>query len=325
MYTGSRCRYCEKQASVKLPYAKLNLCIDHFREFIESRVGSTIRRYKIVKPGERILLAVSGGKDSISLANIMHKISSTINLKLVVLHIDLNIGEYSRRSRGAVEGICRRLGLEYIVVDLKNDLGFTLPDFVSRLRTRRVCSLCGIVKRYIMNAVAIESNADAIATAHHADDVLTYILKNFVLQDYSYMKKLLPINRGIPGIVATKIKPLYETYERDLALYAKYSNLDFVDMECPYKKENSMEITIRRFIEDLEDRSPGIKVAILRKFAKTHLAKAGDIEGYRSCSLCGLVSQGDRCVFCKLTEKCFGRPLGPSIREIIRQKLSRLC
>lgn len=317
---STRCRYCGAEAVVRVPYAKLNLCAEHFGKFVVDRVKEAFRRYGMAGPGAKILLALSGGKDSSSLAYIMREISSSMGFKLAALHIDLGIGEFSKRSREAVENVCRKLGIQLVLIDLKRDLGFDLIDLIRRLRSKRVCSLCGVVKRYVMNAVAIELNADAVATAHHADDVLTYIFKNFVIQDYNYMRKLLPVNMGIPNTVATRIKPLYEIYERDLVLYAKHLNIDFVDMDCPFAKEEGMETVIRKFVEDLEARAPGTKISILRKFVKAHLGVQKDVEGYGRCSSCGLVSLRDRCSFCKLTEKCFGKPLGPAVREIIRQR-----
>lgn len=315
----SRCRYCDKEAVIRIPYAKLSLCVDHFRGFIVSRVEDIIKRCKMVKQGDRVLLAVSGGKDSIALAHIMNNISDRIGFKLVILHIDLGIGEYSKKSREIVKNICNKLNLDNIIIDLRQDLGFTLPDFISRLRTRRICSLCGIVKRYIMNATAIELKLDAIATAHHADDILTYIVKNFVIQDYTYTRKLVPITRGIPGIAATKIKPFYEVYEKYIALYTMYSKLEFIDIECPYSKDNDLETIIRRFIDDIENKSPGIKISMLRRFANKYL-QLGEEDITKNCSFCGLVSQKDICSFCKLTEKSFGKPLGIELRNKISEK-----
>ncbi|MEM1645202.1 MAG: TIGR00269 family protein [Ignisphaera sp.] len=313
-----KCRYCGKEAVVRIPFARLNLCSDHFKEFIVSKVKNTILRYKMIEPGDRVILAVSGGKDSVALAHIMHSISTSLNFKLAVLHIDLGIGEYSRKSREVVEYLCKELGLDYYIVDLKNYLNFTLPEFISRLRTRRICSLCGTIKRYMMNAIAVELGANSVATAHHADDILTYIFKNFILQDYNSLKKLIPINKGMQGIAVRKIKPMYEIYENHTALYTLYSNLKFVDMECPYKKVKSLENNIRKFLNELENTVPGIKISILRKFAQTYLSQFEDTTEFKSCRICGLISQKDVCTFCKLTEKSFGKPLGITVREKLR-------
>jgi len=316
-----RCRYCEKDAVVRIPYAKLNLCSDHFNEFIVSKVRRSIERYKMINPKDKVLLAVSGGKDSITLTHIMYKILRELDFKLIVLHIDLGIGEYSKKSREIVENLCKSLSIDYIVFDLKNDLSLTLPEFIQKLKTRRICSLCGIIKRYIMNAVALELNVDSVATAHHADDVLTYIIKDFILQDYEAMRKLVPISIGVPGIVAKKIKPMYEVYEYEAAMYVVRNKLEFIDIECPFKKVKSLEDSVRKFIEDLEKRSPGIKISFLRKFAKMYIGR--EVEGFRKCRVCGLASSGDICSFCRLTEKSFGKPLGSKVREVIREKIGK--
>jgi uncharacterized protein (TIGR00269 family) len=276
----------------------------------------------MVSPGDKVLLAVSGGKDSIALTHIMHKISEKLGFELIVLHIDLGIEDYSKRSREIVENTCRNLGVNYVVLDLKNDLGLTLPEFVKKLKTRRICSLCGTIKRYVMNAAAIELNVSSIATAHHADDVLIYIMKNFILQDYEAMKKLVPVNNGVIGVVAKKIKPMYEIYEYEAALYAVHNKLEFIDRECPFKEVGSIEDNVRKFLEDLEKRSPGIKISFLRKFAKKYTGR--EIGEFNKCKVCGLASSSDICSFCRLTEKSFGKPLGPIVRSIFREKIGKV-
>lgn len=169
-----------------------------------------------------------------------------------------------------------------------------------------------------MNAIAVELKASSVATAHHADDILTYIFKNFILQDHDSLKKLVPINKGMQGLAVKKIKPMYEVYENHAALYTLYSNLKFVNVECPYKKVKSLENNIRKFLDELEDTAPGIKISILRKFAQTYLRESEDITEFKSCRICGLISQKDVCTFCKLTEKSFGKPLGIIVREKLR-------
>ncbi|MEM1896799.1 MAG: TIGR00269 family protein [Ignisphaera sp.] len=321
-----KCRYCDRPAVTIVRYAKLNLCTEHFSEFIESRVEETIKRYRMIKKGDRVVLAVSGGKDSVGLMYIMNSLSKRIGFSYTVLHIDLGIDEYSRRSRKVVEKHCRELGIDCIVIDLGIDLGFTLPQFVSKLRTKRVCSLCGIVKRYIMNAVALETKADSIATAHHADDILVYLFKNFILQDYTFLKKLVPVSIGVEETVATKIRPMYEIYERDIALYTILKGLEFVDLECPFKNVKGFEESIKKFIDEIENRAPGTKISMLRKYAKTFsLDRQEKSIDLGRCSICGLISQKDVCTFCKLTEKAFGQAKGSLVKEITRSRCTTYC
>lgn len=319
-----RCRYCEKEAVVRVPYAKLRLCAEHFMEFVESRVRDTIERYRMIGRGDTVVIALSGGKDSSALAQILSRLSSSIGFKLLGLHIDLGIGDFSKRSRVAVENLCKKLGIECVVVDLEKDLGFTLPEFASRLRTHRVCSLCGIVKRYIMNAAAIELGVGLVATAHHADDMVKYIVKNFILQDYDALKKLRPVNRGVPGVVATRIKPMFEVYEKEAELYTSYAGLDYIAAECPYKGRTPMESAIEVFIDELEHGIPSIKISLLRKFASAQGVEPQEQRDIGRCRLCGLASRVDECAFCRLTQKAFGSPLGTRAREVIRSKIGEI-
>jgi len=168
-----RCGLCDREAFTYIPYARLRLCREHFGEFIRSKVVRAMDRYGMVGFGERILIAVSGGKDSMALLHIMNSISQERNLRVLALHIDLGIGEYSRRSREIVSMVAKSFGIDLIVYDLKRDLGLSLPEMKKSIR-RGMCSLCGLVKRYIMNTAAIELGA-TLATAHNADDIAIYI------------------------------------------------------------------------------------------------------------------------------------------------------
>lgn len=318
----TKCYYCDCQAIARVRYAKLSLRKSHLVEFVESRVEKAVRRYNMVKRGDKVVVAVSGGKDSVALLYIADSLAKRMEFDYIVLHIDLGIGEYSEKSRVTVEKHCRSLGADCIIIDLRRDLGFTLPDLISRLKTRRACSLCGAVKRYIMNATALGIKASSVATAHHADDMLVYLFKNFITQDYEALGKLSPVNRSIDDIVATKIKPMYEVYEKDIASYVVARGLEFTDAKCPFENMRGLELSIRRFLEEIEDKMPGMKIAILRRFAETSSQlrlweRRADIS---RCESCGLISRGAECTFCKVTRRAYGQPMGPLVREVIKSK-----
>lgn len=270
----------------------------------------------MVRARDRVLVASSGGKDSVTLTYIMNSLSGSLGLKCVVLHVDLGIGDFSKESRDVVLKQCRELGLDYIIFDMK-DLGSTLPELKAKLKTKRTCSLCGIVKRYVMNAVAVELGVNAVATAHHADDLLTYIFKNFILQDYNSLVKLGPINAGVGELAVTRIRPLYEVYESETNLYARLKGFKPQSVECPFKKVGHIESSVKNLLNELETRAPGIKIAILRKFAKSvESLNTRHLKGIRKCSRCGLIAQGSVCSFCKLTERVSGHAMGSLVRSL---------
>lgn len=319
-----RCSLCGEPAVTRITYAKLWLCKKHFIEFIEKRVLETLNRYKLAGRGQRILAAVSGGKDSITMLYLLHKASMEMGFKVIALHIDLGIGIYSKISRETVEHFCQSLGIPLITLDLKTLIGYSLPELVHKMR-RPPCSICGLIKRYLMNVVAQEIKADAVALGHHLDDLMPYIFKNFILQNLFEISKLGPKTESENGLVG-RIRPLYEVSEHEIALYAKLSNLPFVYEECPYAGKKKLDKQVKEFLNSLEGLHPGIKISFARAVARNiHVYKAlSTTKPLKKCTVCGAPSSDDMCSFCKLTNRVAGKPLGAEVRLKIRDVLSSL-
>lgn len=314
---GVKCTKCSDKAVVRVRYAKLNLCAKHFLEFVENRVVKFTERYGVFNGVKSVLLALSGGKDSSSLARIMVRKKDVLGLESIYgLHIDLGIEGFSNESRIVVEKLCRELGLNCIILDLKQLIGYTLPELV-KLSKRPACSLCGLLKRHILNAAALELNVNAVVFGHHLDDLLVFALKNlFTQQNLSYLK-LKPVAKGIPGLLSTKLKVLFETYEDELELYAKLSGLTVVQQKCPYKHVDVFQTAIRDMLNRLENEIPGFKISLIRRLSK-QLPEEG-AGSLMKCSMCGAPSMGETCSLCRLTSRVFGKPLGLELKLKIRE------
>lgn len=316
-----KCSRCGQPAVARIPYAKLNLCSLHFTEYLENRVVSFARRWNVGRV-KNVLLALSGGKDSLSLAVIATKRKDELGFqKLIGFHIDLGIGEYSRLSRSAVEKLCHKLGLACVVSDLKSLIGFSLPELVLKVK-RPPCSLCGLLRRYILNAASVEIGVDAVALGHHMDDILVFALKNILIKGDIGEVKMTPLAKGIEGFLSTRIKLLYEVYEDDLKLYADLSNIEYVTTECPYKHVDFITYSVRNLLENLENYNPGFKIALIRRLTRKEAEEAP--AGLKQCRICGLPSSHDICGVCRLTAKVVGMPLGPQVRAGLRTILERI-
>lgn len=317
----ARCSRCGGRAVARIAYAKLSLCRNHYTEYIESRILKTMKRYGLVKPGSTVLAAVSGGKDSVTMLVALNKLASQLNYRLYVLHIDLGIREYSVKSRGVVERLSRELGLPLLLVSVKEVLGLSVPELALRAR-RPYCSVCGVVKRFIMNAAAVEVGADAIATGHNIDDITAYAQKEFLNQNEEALNKLGPKTPSIEGVAVGKIRPLYETYEREALVYALVNRLAFVEDECPYVRSDTLENMLKFKMAELEEGGfRGLKLSFVRRLASRAL-RGGGVDVAR-CESCGLISSGGLCSYCKLTSRVLGEPMGMRTREYIRGLVAR--
>jgi len=260
----------------------------------------------MIKRGDIILVAVSGGKDSLVLLDVLARVSKALDFSIIGVVLDLGIEEHSKAGiKYAVKGFKER-DIEYLVVNIKNDYGFSIDDVYAKRRKirRSVCSICGLVKRYILNDVALKLGATKVATGHTLDDIAQYILASMFSGSYDQLAKIYPISTSnIEGLV-TRIKPLAETPEEDILTYAHLNKIEFLESKCPYSR-GALSLEFRELLTKLDQRHPGFKVSLVRNFyKKLHplLVKYYGVDNQRlkRCRVCGMPTTSDLCSFCKL-------------------------
>ena len=273
-----------------------------------------------MKKGDVVVIAISGGKDSIALAYVLSKLSRKYDFKVIGLHIDLGIEDFSKKALEVVEEFRKITNMKIFIISVKDVLGLGIPD-LARLSKRPTCSICGLVKRYLMNAFTVELNASAIATGHNMDDITANIIKEFLNQNISSMIKLVPSIEGVDAIASKKIRPLYEVTERENLAYVLVRKLPFLKYTCPFIDVTGMDKFLKRYLVDLDIKYPGLRKSFIRKFVKNSKVVENLIKAERvsKCKYCGLISSGDVCAFCRITERILGRPGGPLVREFIRK------
>uniref|UniRef100_A0A7J3ZMT4 Adenine nucleotide alpha hydrolase family protein n=1 Tax=Fervidicoccus fontis TaxID=683846 RepID=A0A7J3ZMT4_9CREN len=317
-----RCKYCGKRAVVSLRYAMLNLCGEHYLNYIISKVEKTIKRYRLVERSKRLLVAVSGGKDSSVLTHVLWSLKSKLDLEIVLFHLHLGLGEYSNKQERAVRELASLLAARPLIVVYAREIlpGDGIPELALKVG-RSTCSVCGAVKRYLMNVAAMAVRADAIATGHNTDDILAYFLKNLVFGGEEYSLKLTPRTEGLDGLAIARARPLYEVYERETLLYAILSKIPFVHEECPFRPERSIEEVNKDYLNRLEERAPGSKLRLARRFVSMVTGSESTIGEVLACRYCGMPSRSGVCTFCRLTSRVYGEPLGPKAVDIIKAKI----
>ena len=297
-----RCRYCSKPAIVRLRYANLNLCDEHFKQYYENKIRKFLEKYKI--HGE-ILVAVSGGKDSMSLLYALKRLSLTMDVRPYAFHINLGIGEYSRESEKIVREFSRNIEVTLIIYDLKEELGFTIPEIVAKIR-RPPCAICGIIKRWVINKVAYESGFEYVATGHNIDDASTYFLKALMTQDiYSILRGQHEfLEPKIDIKLVGRIRPQFYLSERENMLYAQLNNIPIVEISCPY----SVRAPIQKYKtawETLLDINPISQINLTRTLLRLRKMMNLEEPELKACKICGYPteSKDSICAFCKLIKR----------------------
>jgi len=313
-----KCSKCDRDAVVRVPYAKLNLCREHYIEYFEKRLLKTIERYKMFRNTKRALIALSGGKDSLTVLHVLAKYRYVFRVEIAGVHLDLGIGVYSEESLKTVLAACRDHGVECYVILLKNLLGYTLPELVEKTK-RPPCSLCGLLKRYILNTTALEWGYDIVVTGHHMDDILVFRLKEILVgRGESEVLKLGPYTQSVQGLYAARARPLYETYEWEIRVYSELSGIKHVEATCPFKYRDIISANIAEMLEKIEKEVPGFEITLARKFARKTPRES--IEVVTPCKHCQMPSASGVCALCKLTMRTHGKPMGSTIRETLRNK-----
>ncbi|GIW53783.1 MAG: tRNA(Ile)-lysidine synthetase [Nitrospiraceae bacterium] len=301
-----RCIKCHTKAVIGLPRHNAAFCKPCFNEFVHDQVARAIRAERMFGKQDRILVAVSGGKDSLALWDILLK----LGYRADALYVNLGIGSYSERSQQRVQTFADTVAaahgarLHIHMVEQEEGAGIReLADLVHR----PTCSTCGTIKRYQFNRAAIEQRYDVMATGHNLDDEAARLLGNVLHWQDEYLDKQGPsLPASVEGF-AKKVKPLYRLAEREIAAYAVLNKIDYIVEECPMAKGSKM-LLYKDVLNRLETESPGTKQrfywGFLERQAKEQPAAASMTEKDRAslhpCSSCGQPTTAETCSYCKM-------------------------
>jgi uncharacterized protein (TIGR00269 family) len=293
-----KCRVCRGPAAIDVRRHNAAFCRDHFLHHCREQVRRAIHDHRMIEPGERVIIAVSGGKDSLALWDVLLE----LGYEAEGLYLGLGIGEYSDESGQYARAYAKERDLVLHEVDLATDHGFTVPDAAASTR-RAPCGACGLSKRHIFNSFALEGGYDVVATGHNLDDEAAVLLGNVLRWDTAYLGRQHPVLPATTGFVR-KVKPLVRMGEREMAAYCVLQGIDYQVEECPMAAGNR-HLGYKDVLNALEDRSPGSKAAFLFGFIERgHERFASDADEERgalnACGECGAPTTTEICAFCRL-------------------------
>jgi len=286
-------------------------CGPCFLHYTRQQVRKAIDEFEMFSPGDRVLVAVSGGKDSLGLWDIL----LDLGYQADGLYLGLGIGEYSDSSGSYARAFAASRDARLIEIDLPADYGYDIPT--GSLAARRApCSACGLSKRHLFNKAALDGGYDAVATGHNLDDEAAVLFGNVLRWNTDYLGRQLPVLPGEQGFVR-KVKPLVRLDEREMAAYCVVRGIDYIVEECPMA-EGNRHLGYKEALNAVEERSPGAKAAFYSEFLSKAsplfrpLAVASRDGGLQACIRCGSPTTGEVCAFCSLAERAVA--LGPTRR-----------
>ncbi|RMH83549.1 MAG: adenine nucleotide alpha hydrolase family protein [Actinomyces sp.] len=295
-----KCRVCRGPAVIDIRRHNANFCREHFLRLCRDQVKRAIDAFDMLQPDDRVLVAVSGGKDSLALWDLLLELGYRVD----GFYVGLGIGDYSDTSTDHAVRFARERGLTLHTVDLRRDHGFDVPHG-SRAARRNPCSACGLSKRHLFDEAARRGGYDAVATGHNLDDEAAVLFGNVLRWDPEYLGRQRPVLEARDGF-PRKVKPLIRLTERETAAYCLLRGIDYLVDECPLSAGNK-HLAYKAALNEIEAMSPGAKHAFYFGFlerASERFATESDLgrEGLSPCTRCGAPTPGEVCAFCRLVE-----------------------
>jgi uncharacterized protein (TIGR00269 family) len=307
---AAKCSACKRREPFfHRVYSGERLCKRCFAESIEEKVRATVAKYKMLDHNDHVAVAVSGGKDSISMLQVLAKMERKYpRATLVAITVDEGIKGYRDEALEIAEANCKNLGIKHHSVSFKQLYGYTLDEIVERSREKSnrltPCAFCGVLRRKSLNIAAMDVKANKIATGHTLDDEVQTSLLNIFHGDIPKLAVEKPVTDQVHPRLVQKVKPFCEVPERESALYAYVKGVSFQSTPCPYAGE-AMRNDIRNLVNRIEERHAGTKFTVFKSIEKLRpaIATLAEKGEFKECKKCGDPSTGELCMACQLLKQ----------------------
>jgi len=305
------CSACKtREAFFHRRYSGETLCRKCFTQSIEDKVRATITRYRMLSFNDHLAVAVSGGKDSLSLLCILAKLKRfRPKTTLIAVTVDEGIAGYRNEALEIAAEKCEKLEIPHHIVSFKDLYGFTLDELILKARSKGLteltaCAYCGVLRRKAINIGARQVHASKVATAHTLDDEAQTILMNILRGDVVRLAKEKPVTSQVHPLLVQKIKPFCEIPEKESALYAYVKKIRFQDTPCPYAGE-ALRNDVRWMLNRMEAKHAGTKFTLMKALERLRPAieETARREEFRTCVECGEPSAAQLCKTCEMLRR----------------------
>ena len=306
------CTRCSNSVVIQRKYSGEELCPQCFEKNIEKTIFKTISKYKMLTTNEKIIVAVSGGKDSISLLYNLNEIQKKRfqSQPLTALIIDEGIVDYRENSIKNAKEFCEKLEIEHKIISFKEKIGFTLDEIINLKKNlpdyKYACNYCATIRRRLLNDGAKELRGTILAMGHNLTDIAeTYLMNilykrmHLIANQYIFKKE----NPNISKFFVKKITPLMRIPEEEIFLYANIKKFNYYPSHCSYReKDPIIRKRVLDFIQECKKSSPEIEFNLLSGFLELSTILYHQLEKkvYQNCQSCGYpCGKGQICLFCR--------------------------
>ncbi|MCF2139001.1 MAG: adenine nucleotide alpha hydrolase family protein [Candidatus Lokiarchaeota archaeon] len=320
------CNYCDNSAVYHRRISNEYVCKQHFIKTIEKKILKTVRKYRMFSANDKLVVGISGGKDSlVVLYNVLqiqkHRQSRS---DIHAILIDEGIKGYREESLAIAEEFCHKWNVPLHIVKFQEEFGATLDECIKNIKNLSVnaCTICGTVRRRLLNAKARELGADYLVIGHNLDDQAETLLQNILRNDLTRIIQHPPWGnkKDETGIFIPRVKPLMEIPESEITLYCYYKGFPIQTTPCPYVEPYFiLRKNVQTFLNQLEKQSAEIKYNLIRfhenaikmafhsnidedSYVLTNTSKDLDSNPIHFCRICKEPSgpSRDLCYYCYL-------------------------
>lgn len=226
-----------------------------------SLVRQCAEDYRMIAPGDRIAVGVSGGKDSLTLLRLLAELRRFYPAPFSLTAITLDMG-YPGMDFSPVAALCRELEVSYILRPTQ------IREIVFDIRKEsNPCSLCAKLRRGILNEEALNQGCNKVALGHHFDDVAETFALSLIYE--GRLGCFLPVTH-LDKTGLTSIRPLLYLHEKTIRNFAEKMALPVVFNPCPADKHTQRE-EVKTLLYQMEGRYPGFKQNILGALQRSPL------------------------------------------------------
>jgi cytoplasmic tRNA 2-thiolation protein 1 len=292
---------CGGSAFYTRRYSGESLCSSCFSESIVEKTRRAVSKYRMIGHKDRVAVAVSGGKDSLSLLKVLVSLYGPRRTPIVAVSVDEGVAGYRDEALEHARSVASELGVDHIEVSYKELFGFSLDEALDWKDERDVssCSFCGVFRRRAIDEAAARAGATVVATAHNLDDYVQTFMMNLMHGDVARLGWLDP-SYSDGSFPLRRVKPFMEIYEEEVALFAFQTKIPFQSVSCPYMHEG-LRSEVRDYLNMMEANHPGIKNVLLRSSLDVISRYSRSSEkGLVPCQGCGKPSSSGLCNVCRM-------------------------
>ncbi len=259
-----KCSFCNQESIYFRKNEGYYYCKDHFTKSIEKRARKIIRENNLIDKKDKIAVALSGGKDSSTTLYLLKKIfKNNPNIEIIGITIDQGFGCVTEYDATFASQLCKKLDVKHYIFSFKKEFGKNVKELIKKNPKYSYCTICGVLRRYIINKKTRELGCKKVATGHNLDDECQTILMSMLKGDIKRLVRIGAMSTTKNPKFVPRIKPLINIPEDEIVLFAKINKIKHSSQKCPFRKFNTLRGDTIEYLNVLEKNSPGIKHSLL--------------------------------------------------------------